>query len=235
MCMEISGIIVSIVKRLLVDLIFLSVMLNYMKYPEGLTEKINGPDGMMVKPPTVFRGENAIDEFLRKLLDEEKLILDTLRYVKPMVFSPTDEENYQSSTQCSICEKPLNGDANYYKIDPCHTCTAPGLAWQACLKMTKVRLELLTDIDMQLFIGKGILGDANNLYGWAMSQNLPTHDFFWTDVYANFMDVPDDSDVGYIFEVDLEYPDELHDLHNCYPLAPEKIEYVLIYNGVSNP
>ncbi|GFY78276.1 uncharacterized protein TNIN_246631 [Trichonephila inaurata madagascariensis] len=57
-----------------------------------------------------------------------------------------------------------------------------------------------------------------------MSQNLPTHDFSWTDGYANFMDVSDDSDIGYIFEVDLEYPDELHDLHNCYPLVPEKIE-----------
>ncbi|GFS68445.1 uncharacterized protein NPIL_129861 [Nephila pilipes] len=57
-----------------------------------------------------------------------------------------------------------------------------------------------------------------------MSQNLPTHDFSWTDEYVNFMDVPDDSDIGYIFEVDLEYSDELYDLHNCYPLAPEKIE-----------
>ncbi|GFT80272.1 uncharacterized protein NPIL_30851, partial [Nephila pilipes] len=66
--------------------------------------------------------------------------------------------------------------------------------------------------------------DANNLYAWAMSQNLPTHDFSWTDEYVNFMDVPDDSDIGYIFEVDLEYPDELHDLHSCYPLALEKIE-----------
>ncbi|GFY78920.1 uncharacterized protein TNIN_96261 [Trichonephila inaurata madagascariensis] len=66
--------------------------------------------------------------------------------------------------------------------------------------------------------------DANNLYGWAMSQHLPTHDFSWTDEDVNFMDVPNDSDIGYIFEVDLEYPDELHDLHNCYPLAPEKIE-----------
>ncbi|GFS56160.1 uncharacterized protein TNIN_391221 [Trichonephila inaurata madagascariensis] len=122
--------------------------------------------------------------------------------------------------------------------------------------MTKVRLELLTDIDRHLFIEKGIRGgvamishhyaktnnaylstydssfpssyiiylDANNLYGWAMSQNLPTQDFSWTDEYVNFMNVPDDSDVGYIFEADFEYPDELHDLHNCYPLAPEEIE-----------
>ncbi|GFU61268.1 uncharacterized protein TNCV_5033271 [Trichonephila clavipes] len=308
----------------------------------------------MVKP-TVFRGKNAIDQFLTKLLDEEKSILDILRFVKPMVFSMTDEENFKSSTLCSICENPLNGDAvrdndhltgayrgaahnrcnlnfklanyipvvihnlrnydghfliqgigkfkekriqcipensekfisftlsslrfidsfqflntsleklaqnlkpcqfhlcnkyfasnaqfitrkgcypyeyfdsfskfyetqlppqsaffnsltnenvsredyeyahhiwnifqmhtlgdyhdlyvtvdvlllsdifenfrtlcqNYYKIDPCHTYTAPGLAWQACLKMTKVRLELLTDIDMHLFIEKGIRG-----------------------------------------------------------------------------
>ncbi|GFS72155.1 uncharacterized protein NPIL_306761 [Nephila pilipes] len=66
--------------------------------------------------------------------------------------------------------------------------------------------------------------DANNLYGWAMSENLPTHDFSWIDEYVNIMDVPDDSDIGYIFEVDLEYPDELQDLHKCYSLAPEKIK-----------
>ncbi|GFS51935.1 uncharacterized protein NPIL_273981 [Nephila pilipes] len=139
---------------------------------ENKSKEKKGPDGMMVKPPTVFRRKNAIDEFFGKLLDlldEEKLILDTLHYVKPMVFSPTDEENYKSLTQCSICEKPFNGDA-------------------------------------------------------AMSQNLPTYDFSWTDEYVNFMDVPDDSDIGYIFEVDLEYPNELHYMHSCYPLAPEKIE-----------
>ncbi|GFU30026.1 uncharacterized protein NPIL_581021 [Nephila pilipes] len=69
------------------------------------------PDGMMIKPPTIFRGKNAIDKFLTKLLDEEKSILDTLRYVKPMSFSPTHEENFKSSTHCNICENPLNGDA----------------------------------------------------------------------------------------------------------------------------
>ncbi|KAF8795495.1 hypothetical protein HNY73_003339 [Argiope bruennichi] len=65
--------------------------------------------------------------------------------------------------------------------------------------------------------------DANNLYGFAMSQNLPTHDFSWTHEDVDFMNIPENSNVGYIFEVDLEYPHELHHAHNCYPLAPEKI------------
>ena len=46
---------------------------------------------------------------------------------------------------------------NYYKLDPVHYCTAAGLAWDACLKMTNVSLELFTDADMYLFIEQGII------------------------------------------------------------------------------
>jgi len=67
--------------------------------------------------------------------------------------------------------------------------------------------------------------DANNLYGWAMSQKLPTGNFnFLTEEEGKKFDVlkiSDDSETGYIIECDLEYPSELHDLHNCYPLTPE--------------
>ena len=102
----------------------------------------------------------------------------------------------------------------HYKLDPCHSYTAPGLAWDACLKETKQKLELLTDYDMLMMFEKGIRGekthiskryaeannkymnksdetksstyihylDANNLYGWAMSQKLSTHGFKWIDV-----------------------------------------------------
>ena len=67
--------------------------------------------------------------------------------------------------------------------------------------------------------------DANNLYGWAMSQPLPTHGFRWlTDEEIRTLDVtsiPENDKDGYIFSVDLHYPQHLHDLHNDYPLAPE--------------
>ena len=80
--------------------------------------------------------------------------------------------------------------------------------------------------------------DANNLYGWAMSQSLPTHGFKWIRdlTKETVMDILEKanhsmSDLGrkgYIFEVDLEYPHKLWETHNDYPLAPEK----MIVNGV---
>ena len=143
----------------------------------------------------------------------------------------------------------------YYKLDPCHYFSSPGLSWDAMLKMTKVKLELITDIDMFQFIEKGLRGgtsyianrfseannkymenfneskpskyimylDANNLYGWAMSQYLPTGKFKWL-TKGDLADYRENSDEGIILEVDLDYPEELHDLHNDYPLAPEKLK-----------
>ena len=70
--------------------------------------------------------------------------------------------------------------------------------------------------------------DANNLYGWAMSQYLPTGNFRWmTDKKINKIDLgkyETNGKKGLILEVDLEYPRELHDLHNDYCLAPEKMK-----------
>lgn len=70
--------------------------------------------------------------------------------------------------------------------------------------------------------------DANNLYGWAMSQYLPTGNLKWlTDKQIKQLDINDfkhDINNGMILEVHLQYPEELHDLHNDYPLASEKIK-----------
>ena len=70
--------------------------------------------------------------------------------------------------------------------------------------------------------------DANNFYGCAMSQYLPYSRFKWLsekeigDFCLN--SISENSSIGYIIEVDLEYPSELHDLHNDHPLAPETLE-----------
>ena len=142
----------------------------------------------------------------------------------------------------------------HYSLDPAHYFSAPGMSWDALLKKTKVQLELLTDIDMHLFVEKGLRGgismvskrfakannpqcpdydstkpnkwimylDANNLYGWAMNQLLPVGGFQWdSPELAEVLDTPDDGPEGYITEVDLEYPENLHDSHSDYPLAPE--------------
>ena len=67
--------------------------------------------------------------------------------------------------------------------------------------------------------------DKNNLYGWSMSEYLPYREFKWLKNVdkIDVMSINEKSDVGYILEVGLEYPKELHELHNDYPLAPEKI------------
>ncbi|RWR98532.1 hypothetical protein B4U79_01333, partial [Dinothrombium tinctorium] len=64
--------------------------------------------------------------------------------------------------------------------------------------------------------------DANNLYGWALSQPLPYEDFKWVSK-EEMNKNKSNPNYGFILMVDLEYPEELHDYHNDLPLAPEKI------------
>ena len=75
--------------------------------------------------------------------------------------------------------------------------------------------------------------DANNLYGWAMSKPLPYGNLRWLEDGVRPKTIKDwlkyikkkgtRQHVGHIYEVDLEYPSELHDLHNDYPCAAEKL------------
>ena len=70
--------------------------------------------------------------------------------------------------------------------------------------------------------------DANNLYGWAMCESLPVGNFKMNNnlekIITQLENWKSTNKKGYIIEVDLEYPKELHGLHNSYPLAPEKIK-----------
>ena len=150
----------------------------------------------------------------------------------------------------------------HYKLDPAHFYKCPGLAWKACLRHTRIKLELLTNPDMLLMFEWGIRGgisqavrkyalannkymgdrfdpksessylqypDANNLYGWAISQPLPTGGFKWVDVNPNeISELATRTDKGYLLEVDVSYPKELHNPHNDLPFMCERMEI----NGV---
>ena len=71
--------------------------------------------------------------------------------------------------------------------------------------------------------------DANNLYGWAMSQPLPIGGFKWVDVNPNeISELATRTDKGYILDVDVSYPKDLHDSHNDLPFMCERMEI----NGV---
>ena len=72
--------------------------------------------------------------------------------------------------------------------------------------------------------------DATNLYGWAMSKQLLTSGFKWmTD-----NEIDDWKHLSCFLEVDLEYPEDLYDLHNDYPLAPERIKIINVEKIIPN-
>ena len=79
----------------------------------------------------------------------------------------------------------------YYKLDKCHYFTSPGLSWDAMLKMTNIKLELMTDIDMLQFIEKGMrggvsyianrYGNANNKYMIEYNEKAPSKYIMYLD------------------------------------------------------
>ena len=161
-----------------------------------------------------------------------------------------------------VFENFRNKSLDTYGLDPAYYYTVPGLAWDACLKITDVNLELLSDPDMLLMVERGIRGgismisnrygeannkymeggfdkskpskyiqylDANNLYGCAMSKKLPTHGFKWMtckekETLFEQQELHTWNKTPCFLEVDLEYPEKLHDLHNDYPLCPEGVK-----------
>ena len=166
-----------------------------------------------------------------------------------------------SLSLADVFENFRNTCLKVYELDPAHFLLIPGLAWQACLKKTNVKLELLTDYDMLLMVEEGIRGgichsihrhakannkymenydkneessyiqylDANNLYGWAMSQKLPVNNFKWVEdtskINEEFIkNYNENNKKGYILEVDIKYPKKIHDLHSDLPFLPKRMK-----------
>ena len=136
-------------------------------------------------------------------------------------------------------------------LDPVHFVSLPGLSFLSAFKMTGETIELLNDLEMYSFFERGIRGgmtfvnthhlhretstqhathlayiDENNLYGNALSKPLPHSEFSWVEDLSVFtrdfiLALDEDGERGYTFEVDLGYPQHLHDRTVDFPLAPE--------------
>ena len=160
-----------------------------------------------------------------------------------------------------VFEKFVSMCLKFYKLDPCQYFSSPGLSWDAMLKMTVIELEKNCNIDMYLFIERGLRGgisyvckrfsrannkevekydltkpskyitylDENNLYGRGMSQYLPFGRFKWLKNVDDFAvnSISEKSSIGFIFKVDLEYPEELYELHRDHPLASENFQFLM--------
>ena len=158
-----------------------------------------------------------------------------------------------------VFEKFRDKCIEIYGLDSSCFYSAPGLAWQACLKKTDVKLELLTNYQMLLMIEEEIREgmsqsvhryanannkymknynkkidssyltylDANNLYGWSMSQKLPINGFMWYNNYLSdftedfIKNYNENSDKGHFLGVHIEYPKKLWSSHKDLPFLPE--------------
>ena len=132
-----------------------------------------------------------------------------------------------------VFEKLIKLSIEEYGINPLYCVSLPGYISQCGMNYTINKFKTLQDKDFNLTLENNIRGgissvmgdryvksnankkvlyvDANNLYGWAMSEYLPWDEYKLdrTVKLEDLLNTPDDSDIGYFIEVDLTYPDNI--------------------------
>ena len=155
----------------------------------------------------------------------------------------------------NVFENFVESSTREYKINPLYSYSLPGYTRKAGLKLTNIKLDFIKDKELLLLLENNIRGgissvmgdrhvqsdenkqilyiDANNLYGWAMSQYLPSGEFAilplnpcnYTDNYnleqlVDLLQIPDDNEYGFFIECDLEYPVEIKEKTKNFPFCP---------------
>lgn len=93
---------------------------------------------------------------------------------------------------------------------------------QASMRYAKANNHKVPDHDETKPKSWLVYQDCNNLYGWAMSQYMPYGGFKWVEPNLEGLnDFTETSPIGRIYEVDISYPKELHNLHNDLPFLPQ--------------
>ena len=179
----------------------------------------------------------------QELIDKDKIKKGreiTMVYLKMDVLQLANV--FENFVKCSTRE---------YKINPLYSYPLPGYTWKAGLKLTDIKLDFIKDKNLLLLLENNIRGgissvigdrhvqsdeneqilyiDANNLYGWAMSQYLTTGEFKKLQLPENYsqdqlvedlLQIPDDNEYGYFIECDLENPVEIKEKTKNSPFCP---------------
>ena len=179
----------------------------------------------------------------QELIDKNKIKNGrelTMLYLKMDVFQLAD-----------VFENFVEKSTLMYGINPLYSYSAPGYTWKAGLKLTNIKLDFIHSKELLLLLENNIRGgissvmgdrhiesnenkqilyiDANNLYGWAMSQYLPIGEFeklnFPPDyqldqIVEDLLQIPDDNEYGYFIECDLLYSVEIKEKTKNFPFCP---------------
>ena len=153
-----------------------------------------------------------------------------------------------------VFENFVESSTREYKINPLYSYSLPGYTWKAGLKLTNIELDYIKCKELLLLLENNIRGgissvmgdrhvqsdenkqilyiDAKNLYGWAMSQYLPTGDFkkiklcceydsvLMNEIKEDIFNTPDDNEFEYFIECNLEYPAEIKEKTKNFPFCP---------------
>ena len=118
-----------------------------------------------------------------------------------------------------------------YKLDPEKVLLAPGLAWEAALKNKKVKLGLLTNIDMLLMVENCLRGRiCHSIYRYAKANSKELSYLQYWDLNNSVIE----SDKGYFLEFDVQYLEQLHKLHNDLPFLWEWMMIEKVEKSVAN-
>ena len=91
-----------------------------------------------------------------------------------------------------VFEKFINTCLDYYGLDPCHYFSSPGLSWNTMLKITRIELELIADIDMHLFIDERMRGGVSYIAKRCSKANnkyMECYDSSKESKYITYLDV----------------------------------------------
>ncbi|GJQ80609.1 hypothetical protein Trydic_g4983 [Trypoxylus dichotomus] len=213
------------------------------------------------------RGEDCREWFaeeMRQFAEDVETVFLCPLPIEPL--TPAQELEFGSISHCHICERPFDVRDNRvrdhchvfeqfrisclksYDLDPAHYYPLLGYTWDSMLKFTIINLELLTDIDMVVFIERGIRGGlsqcskrytaANNKYSVNYRSDQPAKYLIYNDINNQYgwamseylpygdlnnfsFNVAADNPEGYILEVDLDYSHVIHDSRSDLPFCPE--------------